>query len=287
MSRFSEPKLKGKLALITGCTGGIGRSSAKALIRLGCSLAIHHFSEASLQKAEDLRSYLLDISPNAEVEIFQADLRTYPAVDELHRQVVNKMGRDVDVLFVNHGATGRIIGPNGDIGGIPPEMFEEIWRLHTGSTFRLTQLCIPHMEKQKWGRVIFTSSVAATTGGVIGPHYASSKSALHGLVHWLSLRYAKTGIVSPILCTFCWDDVDLGTDHGRVLDALLTSKTSNAVAPALIEDTGMIPESTEELRSKIPIGRLGQPDEIAEIVALLATNAYMTNKIIAADGGWT
>lgn len=257
MSERSEPPLKGKLALITGCTGGIGRSSAKSLVRLGCSLAIHHFSDASQSKAEELQTYLLSLSPNARVEIFQADLSDYANVDALHKQIIHKMGRGVDVLFVNHGATGRVIGPNGDIQKISPDMFEKSWRLHTGSTFRLTQLCVPHMEKQKWGRIIFTSSVAARTGGVIGPHYASSKSALHGLVHWLSLRYAREGI------------------------------TSNAVAPALIEDTGMIPESTEELRSKIPIGRLGQPDEIAAIVALLATNAYMTNKIIAADGGWT
>ncbi|CAL1703097.1 unnamed protein product [Somion occarium] len=205
--------LKGKLALITGCSGGIGQASARSLARLGCSIAVHHSSSSSKPKADAL-------------------------VKELTELVI-------------------MIGPNGNIEDIPVEMFENIWRLNTGTSFRLAQLCIPHMEEQRWGRVIFTSSVAAGTGGVIGPHYASSKSALHGLVHWLSLRYAKSGI------------------------------TANAIAPALIEDTAMMSNPTPEIRAKIPIGRLGKPDEIASIVALCATNGYMTNKVIAADGGWT
>ena len=113
-----------------------------------------------------------------------------------------------------------------------------VTNIHNSFVTQLVQLCVPHMETQKWGRIILTSrcvtgtnfhlmdyvdvifysSVAAckyilnksivdslflpflVTGGVIGPHYASSKSAMHGLVHWLSLRYAKDGIVSMISC---------------------------------------------------------------------------------------
>ncbi|CAL1703096.1 unnamed protein product [Somion occarium] len=246
--------LKGKLALITGCSGGIGQASARSLARLGCSIAVHHSSSSSKPKADALVKELTELGVQAKP--FQADLSTYPGADALYQQVISELGHP-DILFSNHGATGKVIGPNGNIEDIPVEMFENIWRLNTGTSFRLAQLCIPHMEEQRWGRVIFTSSVAAGTGGVIGPHYASSKSALHGLVHWLSLRYAKSGI------------------------------TANAIAPALIEDTAMMSNPTPEIRAKIPIGRLGKPDEIASIVALCATNGYMTNKVIAADGGWT
>ncbi|KAI0074705.1 3-oxoacyl-reductase [Panus rudis PR-1116 ss-1] len=251
---MSNKPLSGKLALVTGASGGIGQASAKELARLGCSIAVHHSSEESKPKADQLVSELTLLGVKAAA--FQADLSTYAGADALYNAVVKDFGHP-DILFSNHGATGKVIGPNGDIGDITPEMFEQIWRLNAGTAFRLAQLCIPHMEKQKWGRVIFTSSVAAGNGGVIGPQYASSKSALHGLVHWLSLRYAKTGI------------------------------TTNAIAPALIEDTAMMANPTPETRSKIPIGRLGKPDEIASIVALCATNAYMTNKVIVADGGWT
>ncbi|KZT38383.1 hypothetical protein SISSUDRAFT_1047066 [Sistotremastrum suecicum HHB10207 ss-3] len=80
---------------------------------------------------------------------------------------------------------------------------------------------------------------------------------MHGLVHWIAGRYAKSGI------------------------------TCNAVAPALVTDTGMVPDEPSHYTAKIPVGRLGKPAEIAQIVEMLVSNSYMTNKIIVADGGWT
>ncbi|KAH9919435.1 3-oxoacyl-reductase [Amylocystis lapponica] len=251
--------LKGKLVLITGCTGGIGQATARALARYGCSIAIHYNAPSSKAKADSLIPDLSALAPpdvKPRFAAFQADLSKYDDARRLHAEVVRALGNP-DVLFANHGVAGPKIGGNGDIRDVSPEVFEDIWRTNAGTSYLLAQLCTPYMESQKWGRLIFTSSVAAGTGGVIGPHYASSKSALHGLVHWLSLRYSKDGI------------------------------TANAVAPALIEDTAMMANPTPEIRSKIPIGRLGKPDEIAEVVLLLASNAYMTNKIIVADGGWT
>lgn len=85
--------------------------------------------------------------------------------------------------------------------------------------------------------------------------FRSSKSALHGLVHWLASAYAKKGI------------------------------TVNGVAPALITGTSMLPGTSETLSNKIPIGRLGKPEEIAETVVWMVKTAYVTNKVIAVDGG--
>ena len=121
--------------LVASC--GIGQSSAKSLVRLGCSIAIHHSSASSKPKAEELAAYLSELNPHVQVETFQADLSSYANVDALYKQVVATMGRNVDVLFANHGATGKVVGPNGDIGNISSEMFESSWRLHTGSTFRV------------------------------------------------------------------------------------------------------------------------------------------------------
>ncbi|THG95528.1 hypothetical protein EW026_g6144 [Hermanssonia centrifuga] len=191
---MSIPTLQGRLVLITGCTGGIGQATAKALAQQGCSIAVHHSSDASKSKAQDLIAELTQ-HEGVRAAAFQADLSTYENTKSLYDEVVKRLGHP-DILFGNHGATKKTIGPTGDIGDISPELFEETWKLNTGTNFYLAQLCIPHMETQKWGRIIFTSSVAALTGGVIGPHYASSKSAMHGLVHWLSLRYCKDGIVS-------------------------------------------------------------------------------------------
>ncbi|OCH85371.1 NAD-binding protein [Obba rivulosa] len=250
-----EEILRGKLVLITGCTGGIGQSTARAFAKHGCSVAIHYNSSSSKDKASQLIAELTK-NPGVRAVAFQADLSHYDAARVLHAQVVKELGPP-DILFSNHGVTGPRIGPEGDIAAVSPEVFEDIWRTNAGTHFLLAQLCIPYMQQQKWGRVIFTSSVAAGTGGVIGPQYASSKAALHGLMHWLSLRYCKEGI------------------------------TANVVSPALIEDTAMMSNPPESVRSKIPIGRLGKPAEIAGIVILLASNGYMTNKNIVADGGWT
>ncbi|THH07469.1 hypothetical protein EW145_g3360 [Phellinidium pouzarii] len=227
-------------------SGGIGYATALNLARFGCDIAVHYNS--ARDKANALVHELLTIpGGGVRAEVFQADLSTYDGARALHADVVAKLGHP-DVLFNNAGVTTKLIGPNGNIEDITPEMFEETWRSNTGTHYLLTQLCIPHMLEQ---------NVAAGTGGVIGPHYASSKSAMHGLLHWIAMRYAKEGL------------------------------TCNAVAPALITETTMFANPPEELRARIPVNRFGKPDEIASVVQLFVTNAYLTNKIIVVDGGWT
>ena len=121
--------------------------------------------------------------------------------------------------------------------------------------FLLTQRALPAMIERGFGRVLFMSSVAGLTGGVIGPHYASAKSGLHGLTHFLAGRLADSGV------------------------------TVNALAPALIAQTGMLPGDPEELRGRIPVGRLGTPDEVANLTLAVLGNAYVTNQVISIDGG--
>ncbi|KAJ7475115.1 NAD-binding protein [Mycena galericulata] len=253
--------LQGKLALITGSSGGIGEATALALGIRGCSIAVHYNSARG--RADDLVAELTKLS-GVRAHAFQADMGDYDSVRLMYAAVVETMGHP-DILFNNAGTTGTVVGKRGDIESVTLEDFEQTWKVNTGSSFLLTQLCIPHMVAQKYGRVVFCSSVAAGIGGVVGPHYASSKSALHGLVHWLATRYAKDGI------------------------------TCNAVAPALIEglvqiisyyalqpvelDTTMMANPSDEIKNMIPIGRLGKPHEIASVVETLVTNAYLTNKV--------
>ena len=111
------------------------------------------------------------------------------------------------------------------------------------------------MRERRYGRILFTSSVAALTGGIIGPHYASSKAALHGLTHFLASRVAADGV------------------------------TVNTIAPALIEDTGMLPGDPSELARRVPVGRLGRPAEAADLMIAILRNGYLTNQVISLDGG--
>jgi len=246
----SADTLAGKLALITGCTGGIGKASARTLARLGCHIVVHYNSAADAASllVTELKSF------GVKAEAFQADLSSFDDVRVLHASVIDKMGHP-DVLFNNAGYTGPKIGPTGNLQDLTVEDFEKTWRTNSGTHFLLTQLCLGHMEQQQWGRVIFCSSAAANNGGVVGPHYASSKSAMHGFAHWLAQRYAKDGI------------------------------TCNVIAPGLIADTTMFSNPPEAYKARVPVGRFGRPEDIASIVELFVKNSYMTNKIIAADGG--
>ncbi|KAL0948232.1 hypothetical protein HGRIS_010832 [Hohenbuehelia grisea] len=275
-------ELQGRIALITGSTGGIGRATAVALARRGCAIAVHYHTARDkadalvlLLTGDRASSGSADQPSQVPVPVparaFQADLGDYDAVRRLHAEVTSwaknlsthgnegVQERGIDVLFNNGAVTGPRIGGagSGNIEDLSIEAFESTWRANVGASFLLTQLCIPHMVQQHFGRIIFCSSVAAATGGVVGPHYASSKSALHGLLHWLAPRYARDGL------------------------------TVNAVAPALIIETEMNKDPSPEWRNLIPVGRFGMPAEVAACVELLATNGYMTNKILVVDGGAT
>lgn len=209
-----------KVLLITGATGGIGRATALTFAKTGqYDLALHYHS-ANRETRDDLLSQIKFASPHQEMKFhfFQADLGNYDSVRKLHEDVTDVFNK-VDVLFNNSGTTSGHQGVQ-NLADVPIDVFEQTWRMNTGSAILLTQLCLPDMERQGWGRIIFDSSVAAFTGGLVGPHYASSKSAQHGFVHWLAGNVARKGV------------------------------TVNAVAPAVIKDTNMMgyPEGEAEGR---------------------------------------
>jgi 3-oxoacyl-[acyl-carrier protein] reductase len=204
-----------KLALITGATGGIGRATAIAFAKTGDFNLALHYNSANQEKREEIVSTIKDAAGtgNITVEFFQADLGDFSSIRSMHWSIVSHLGHP-DVLYNNAGANAGVNAP-ASLADVPMDAFETTWRINTGSGILLTQLCLPHMEEQGWGRVIFCSSVAGFTGGIVGPHYASSKSALHGFVHWLAGNVAKKGI------------------------------TVNAVAPALIGGTVMMGDGEE------------------------------------------
>lgn len=158
--------LSSHIALVTGATGGIGKATCLSLARLGCSIAVHYNTASTT--AQSLVSELQSL--NVKAHAFQADLSSYDSTRTLHAAVVKELGHPT-ILFNNAGLT---LGKSGvkDISEISVEDFEMTWRANCGTAFLLTQLCLPSMVENGWGRVIFCSSVAGFTGGVVGPHYA-------------------------------------------------------------------------------------------------------------------
>jgi 3-oxoacyl-[acyl-carrier protein] reductase len=178
-----------------------------------------------------------------------ADLGDRDAPETLIGEVEAALGA-VDILAANHG-----IAPVAGYDEVDGSDFDELLAINLRAPYLLARRVLPQMREQRWGRILFTSSVAALTGGVIGPHYAASKAGLHGLAHHLATRVAPDGV------------------------------TVNTIAPALIEDTAMLPGAPADLVGRIPVGRLGRPVEVADLAMAILANGYVTNQTIGIDGG--
>jgi 3-oxoacyl-[acyl-carrier protein] reductase len=233
--------LTGKVALVTGASGGIGGRIAERLAGEGAIVALHYATNEP--PVRELAAAL----PQAAV--FQADLGAAEAPERLVEEVEAQLG-PIEVLVANHGA-----GAVATLDEVDAGAFDAMLAVNLRAPYLLARSALRGMVQRGFGRILFMSSVAGLTGGIIGPHYAASKAGLHGLTHYLASRMAQHGI------------------------------TVNALAPALIEDTGMLPGDPGELARKIPVGRVGRPEEVADMAMAMMRNGYMTNQVVGIDGG--
>ena len=240
-----EQPFAGRVALVTGASGGIGRAIAAALAAEGASVGLHYSS--SPDPAHRLAERIA--AGGGRSAVFGADLSDPDAPAALADRVVEQLG-PIELLVNNAGVGRRLTWEQTTI-----EDFDEAYAVNLRAPFLLTQRVLPTMLDRGFGRILFMSSVAGRTGGIVGPHYASAKSGLHGLTHFLAAQLAASRV------------------------------TVNALAPALIADTGMLPGTPEELVARIPLGRLGTPDEVADLTLAVLRNAYVTNQVISIDGG--
>jgi 3-oxoacyl-[acyl-carrier protein] reductase len=241
----NQGSLTNAVALVTGASGGIGQAIARGLAAEGAAVALAYGANAA--PAEQLADELSASGVHA--MSVGADLRRAQAPGELIEAVESRLG-GIDVLVAAAG-----VGRRQNLEDISIEDFDETLAVNLRAPFLLAQRTVPGMCARGFGRVLFVSSVAAFTGGIVGPHYAASKSGLHGLTHFLAARSAPFGV------------------------------TVNAIAPALITETGMLPGNPEELRSHVPVGRLGQPAEVADLALAMLRNPYLTNQVVSVDGG--
>ncbi len=245
---MTEPQsFDGRVALVTGASGAIGTTLAWRLAQAGAAVAVGYGSDAVTASRVVKRIE----SAGGKAFAVTADLRDPDAPDALIDATENELG-PVDLLLANAG----IIKPLG-IEDIDAAEFDELMAVNLRAPFLLARRVLPGMTERGYGRLLFTSSVAAFTGGLVGPHYAASKAGLHAIVHYIAKRVAPDGI------------------------------TVNAIAPALIRDTGDNSPlgDQQELASKVPVGRLGTPAEVADLSLAMLRNAYLTNQVVLLDGG--
>jgi 3-oxoacyl-[acyl-carrier protein] reductase len=176
-----------------------------------------------------------------------ADVSQAAAVTAMVEQVASALG-PVDIL-VNNAGIAIVRG----VDDLSEDDFDSTIMVNLKSAFLCTQAVLPSMRARKWGRIVNISSGAARGAGAIGPHYNASKAGMEGLTRGYAARLVKEGI------------------------------TVNAVAPSLIE-TDMMRGRTDLARN-IPLGRMGQPDEVAQAVAMVIGNGYMTGQTIVLNGG--
>jgi 3-oxoacyl-[acyl-carrier protein] reductase len=241
----TDSTLSGRVALITGASGGIGQALARRLATEGAAVALGYGGNAG--PARSLAAEV--VAAGGQAVALGADLRRPEAPGELVEAAEDAFGR-VDVLVSNAGL-GRVQR----LEDISSGDFDEMLAVNLRAPFLLAQRAVPTMRERGYGRVLFISSVAAFTGGIVGPHYAASKAGLHGLTHFLAARLAPSGV------------------------------TVNALAPALVAETGMLPGDPRQLREQVPVGRLGRPAEVADLAVAILRNPYLTNQVISVDGG--
>jgi 3-oxoacyl-[acyl-carrier protein] reductase len=237
--------LSGRVALVTGASGGIGRRIAERLSEGGVAVVLAYGSSAD--PAQQLASDIANSGGRAMA--IGADLADAQDTERLADAADRALG-PIDILVANAGT-----GSPTDYQDVDAEAFDHVLAVNLRAPFLLARQVLPGMRERGFGRILFTSSVAAFTGGIVGPHYAASKAGLHGLTHHLATRVASDGV------------------------------TVNAIAPALIEDTGLLPGDPGDLAKHIPVGRLGRPEEVADLAIAILTNGYLTNQVVSLDGG--
>ena len=240
--------LKEKIAIITGGTRGIGYEVVKLFLENNAKVILFGSKKESVDKAiEKLKEF------NLNAEGYYPDLNNYEEIEKTIADIYNKYGR-IDILLNNAG-----ISANKPIEETSILEFDNIMNLNVNAMFYVTKAVVPYMKEQKSGVILNTSSMVSIYGQPSGVGYPTSKFAVNGFTKSLARELGKYNI--------------------RV----------NAVAPG-VTNTDMVAnlpkEMIEPLIKTIPLGRIGEPKDIANAFLFLASDmaSYVTGNILSVDG---
>lgn len=240
-----SPDRAKNVALVTGGSRGIGRAIALALAQAGAAVAVNYRERE--HAAADVVHAIEAVGGRAAA--FGADVADRQAVERLFANVEAKLG-SISILVNNAGAAAiRSLDEQTEAD------FDEAIATNLKSAFLCIQGALPGMRSRRWGRIVNISSVAARGAGAVSVGYNASKAGLEGLTRAYASRLAAEGI------------------------------TVNAVAPGLIDTDMAAPLKAAGFAARVPVGRFGTGDEVAQVVSMLIDNAFMTGQTIAVNGG--
>ncbi len=256
-----ELGLKGKVALVTAASKGIGLGTARVLAKEGMKVAISSRSGANLKKAKGQ----LAAETGADVLAVPADLTVREDLERLVETVTKKLG-GIDVLVYNTGPPKA-----GTFGELTYADWVEATKLLLLSAVTLTQGVVPHMKSRKWGRLIYITSL--TLKQPIANLVLSNtvRLGIAGLSKSLSRELAPHGI----------------TSNGIIQGYVRTDRTVHLMEDSASRTGTSVDEAYKEMVKAIPLGRYGEPEEVGYLAAFIASErgAYLTGGMLTIDGG--
>lgn len=242
-------KLAGKVALVTGAAQGIGKAVALLLARNGADIVV---SDINLEKAEETAKEVQALGRKALAT--KVDVATLGDVEKMVEAILAQFGK-VDILVNNAG-----IARDKLILRMTEEDWDAVLNINLKGTFNCTKAVVRHMSKQRSGKIVNIASVVGEMGNAGQGNYAASKAGVIGFTKTIAREFAQRGI------------------------------NVNAIAPGYIQTpmTDALPDKAkEELKRLIPMDRLGNPEDVAEAVLFLVSEAssYITGHVLNVNGG--
>lgn len=267
--------LSGKTALVTGASRGLGKAIALALGKTGANVAV---TDLLVESEKVDKERLAEYSLLAAHFVDTGNVETISTAAAIRKMGVNSLGMKMDItqpdqiqkvvseIFDQMGGVDILVNNAGVMDNMATmehqtlKMFERDLNVNLTGAFNCIQAVWPHMKQKKWGRIINISSFVGLRGAFAQPGYGASKAGMIGLTRSLALEGARHGI------------------------------TVNAVLPGFIETEAVKlhdPKMLDRIKERIPSKRMGNPDEVAPLVAFLASDrsSYMTGTAIPVTGG--
>ena len=246
---YGPSSLKGKVALVTGASRGIGRAIALELSRRGAAVAVNFRTD--VVHADTVAKEITDCG--GQCMVVQGDVSRKEDADRIVQEVLSKWHR-LDILVNNAG-----INRDKSLRKMTEEDWTEVIGVNLNGTYHCTSAAVPAMVEQKYGRIINISSVVGQSGAFGQANYSASKGGIIALTKTLALELAR---------------------HNITANAIAPGYTSTEMVNAIPEDVAA------KIRARIPLGRFAEPEEIAKAAAFLAADGdYITGQELNVNGG--